>query len=308
LSPKEVVDNVITALNSNTMIAPNYWVDHKTGNDYFLTVQYYENGRPSIHNSLDLTSIPLRAPNLPKPTTLDAVVKLENTETATQISHYQIQRVTDVYVTPSGEDLGKVSSEVSRLIAGMKLPSGLRINLRGMVEGMNHSFRSFAQGLSLAVVLLYLILVAQFRSFKDPFLIMLALPMGFIGVMLVLPLTHTTLNVMSLMGVLMLVGIAASNSILIVEFAHRLEEQQIPMEDAVITSCRVRLRPILMTSLATIIGMVPMALKMGTGSEQYAPLARTLIGGLTSSVLLTVFIVPAAYMIVHGRRARETKS
>jgi multidrug efflux pump subunit AcrB len=137
---------------------------------------------------------------------------------------------------------------------------------------------------------------------------MLAIPMGFIGVMLVLPLTHTTLNVMSLMGVLMLVGIAASNSILIVEFAHRLEEQQIPMEDAVITSCRVRLRPILMTSLATIIGMVPMALKMGTGSEQYAPLARTLIGGLTSSVLLTVFIVPAAYMIVHGRRARETKS
>jgi multidrug efflux pump subunit AcrB len=308
LNPKEVVDNVITALNSNTMIAPNYWVDHKTGNDYFLTVQYYENGRPSIHNSLDLTSIPLRAPNLTKPTTLDAVVKLENTETATQISHYQIQRVTDVYVTPSGEDLGKVSSEVSRLIAGLKLPSGLRINLRGMVEGMNQSFRSFAQGLSLAVVLLYLILVAQFRSFKDPFLIMLAIPMGFIGVMLVLPLTHTTLNVMSLMGVLMLVGIAASNSILIVEFAHRLEEQQIPMEDAVITSCRVRLRPILMTSLATIIGMVPMALKMGTGSEQYAPLARTLIGGLTSSVLLTVFIVPAAYMIVHGRRARETKS
>jgi multidrug efflux pump subunit AcrB len=137
---------------------------------------------------------------------------------------------------------------------------------------------------------------------------MLAIPMGFIGVMLVLPLTHTTLNVMSLMGVLMLVGIAASNSILIVEFAHRLEEQQIPMEDAVITSCRVRLRPILMTSLATIIGMVPMALKMGTGSEQYAPLARTLIGGLTSSVLLTVFIVPAAYMIVHGRRAREARS
>jgi multidrug efflux pump subunit AcrB len=308
LSPKEVVDNVITALNSNTMIAPNYWVDHKTGNDYFLTVQYYEHGQPAIHNVVDLTSIPLRAPNLSKPTTLDTVVKLENTETATQISHYQIQRVTDVYVTPSGEDLGRVSSEVSHLIDGLKLPSGLRINLRGMVEGMNESFSSFAKGLSLAVVLLYLILVAQFRSFKDPVLIMLAIPMGFIGVMLVLPLTHTTLNVMSLMGVLMLVGIAASNSILIVEFAHRLEEQQIPMEDAVISSCRVRLRPILMTSLATIIGMVPMALKLGTGSEQYAPLARAIIGGLTSSVLLTVFIVPAAYMILHRRGAREARS
>jgi multidrug efflux pump subunit AcrB len=302
LSPKEVVDNVITALNSNTMIAPNYWVDHRTGNDYFLTVQYYEQGQPAIHNLVDLKSIPLRAPTLLKPTTLDSVVKLESTETATQIAHYQIQRVTDVYVTPSGEDLGKVSSAISRLIGGLKLPSGLRINLRGMVEGMNQSFHSFAIGLSLAVALLYLILVAQFRSFKDPFLIMLAIPMGFIGVMLILPLTHTTLNVMSLMGVLMLVGIAASNSILIVEFAHRLEEQEISVEDAVITSCRVRLRPILMTSLATIIGMAPMALKLGTGSEQYAPLARAIIGGLTTSVLLTVFIVPAAYLMVYGRR------
>ena len=149
-----------------------------------------------------------------------------------------------------------------------------------MVQGMTASFHSFAVGLSLSVVLLYLILVAQFRSFKDPLLIMLAIPMGFIGVLVVLPLTATTLNVMSLMGVLMLVGIAASNSILIVEFAHRLEEQGKSVEDAVITSCRVRLRPILMTSLATIIGMVPMALKMGTGSEQYAPLARAIIGGL----------------------------
>ena len=145
---------------------------------------------------------------------------------------------------------------------------------------MTASFHSFALGLSLSVVLLYLILVAQFRSFKDPLLIMLAIPMGFIGVLVILPLTATTLNVMSLMGVLMLVGIAASNSILIVEFAHRLEEQGKSVEDAVITSCRVRLRPILMTSFATIIGMVPMALKMGTGSEQYAPLARAIIGGL----------------------------
>ena len=145
---------------------------------------------------------------------------------------------------------------------------------------MTASFHSFAMGLSLSVVLLYLILVAQFRSFKDPLLIMLAIPMGFIGVLVVLPLTATTLNVMSLMGVLMLVGISASNSILIVEFAHRLEEQGKSVEDAVITSCRVRLRPILMTSFATIIGMVPMALKMGTGSEQYAPLARAIIGGL----------------------------
>jgi multidrug efflux pump subunit AcrB len=225
-----------------------------------------------------------------------------NTETPTEVDHYQIQKVTDVYVTPAGEDLGTLSDRIDSVIRGLDVPGNVRINLRGMVQGMRASFRSFAIGLSLSVVLLYLILVAQFRSFTDPFLIMLAIPMGLVGVLVVLPLTQTTLNVMSLMGVLMLAGVSASNSILIVEFAHRLEEEGLPVADAIVTSCRVRLRPILMTSLATIIGMVPMALKLGTGSEQYAPLARAIIGGLSASVVLTVFIVPAAYVLVYGRR------
>jgi len=307
LTQKDIVDNVITALNSNTMIAPNYWVDRKTGNDYFLTVQYFENGRPAIHSFTDLTNIPIHAPTLKQPTTLDTVVKVEAVQTPTEVDHYQIQRVTDIYVTPATEDLGKVSSAVARVVPQLKVPDNVRINIRGMVQGMNASFRSFAIGLSLSVVLLYLILVAQFKSFKDPFLIMLAIPMGFIGVLVILPLTGTTLNVMSLMGVLMLVGISASNSILIVEFAHRLEEQGKGVEEAVITSCRVRLRPILMTSLATIIGMVPMALKLGTGSEQYAPLARAIIGGLTVSVVLTVFIVPAAYLLAYRPRQTEVQ-
>jgi multidrug efflux pump subunit AcrB len=300
-----VVDDVITALNSNVMIAPNYWVDYKTGNDYFLTVQYYEHGRPAIHNFLDLTNIPLKAPNLKQPTTLDAVVKLRHTETPTEIDHYQIQRAADVYVTPSGEDLGRISSAIQKIITDMKVPPNVRVDLRGMVQGMNESFKSFARGFILAALLLYLVLVAQFRSFIDPLLIMLAIPMGFIGVLLILPLTGTTLNVMSLMGVLMLIGVAGSNSILIVDFAHKLEEQNLSTRDAVITACRVRLRPILMTSLATIIGMAPMALKLGTGSEQYAPMARAIIGGLTSSVLLTVFIVPAAYLLVYGKKDRQ---
>jgi len=302
LSQKDVVDNVITALNSNLMIAPNYWVDRKTGNDYFLTVQYFESGRPAIHDFMDLKNIPLRAPKLTEPTTLGAVVNLTRTQTPTEVDHYQIQRITDVYVTPAGEALGKVADAIRSILRKASLPGNVRVNLRGMVQGMTESFHSFALRLSLSVVLLYLILVAQFRSFKDPILIMLAIPMGFIGVLVILPVTHTTLNVMSLMGVLMLVGIAASNSILIVEFTHRLEEQGRSVEDAVITSCRVRLRPILMTSLATIIGMLPMALKLGTGSEQYAPLALAIIGGLIASVILTIFIVPAAYLLVYDRR------
>jgi multidrug efflux pump subunit AcrB len=301
LTQKDIVDNVITALNSNAMIAPNYWSDKATGNNYFLTVQYYENGSPAIHNLLDLKGIPLHAPGLKEPTTLDSVVKLVSFQSPTEVDHYQIQRTADVYVTPKSEDLGRVTDAIQSIVAETKHPANMRINLRGMVLGMQQSFRSFAIGLGLSSILLYLILVAQFRSFVDPILIMLAIPMGLIGVIVILVLTGTTLNVMSLMGVLMLVGIAASNSILIVDFAHRQRQEGLSVRDAVISSCRVRLRPILMTSLATIIGMVPMALKLGTGSEQYAPMAQAIIGGLTASVVLTIFIVPAAYILIYRR-------
>jgi multidrug efflux pump subunit AcrB len=305
LSQKDVVDNVITALNSNIMIAPNYWVDYKTGNDYFMSVQYAEHGKPAIHDLVDLKQIPLRAPNLKDPTTLDSVVKLVSLQSPTEVDHYQIQRVVDIYVTPSGEDLAKVRTSILQTIADAKLPPNIRVALRGMVNSMDQSFKSFGLGFGISFILLFLILVAQFKSWIDPFLIMLAIPMGFVGVLIILPLTHTTLNVMSLMGVLMLIGIADSNSILIVDFAHKLEEQGMSVADAVITACRVRLRPILMTSLATIIGMIPMAMKLGEGGEQYTPMARAIIGGLTSSVILTVFIVPAAYLLVYGRKERN---
>ena len=305
LSQQDVVNNVITALNSNIMIAPNYWVDYNTGNDYFLSVQYFEHGPSIVHNLIDLKQIPLRAPNLKDPTTLDTVVKLVPLESPTEIDHYQIQRIADVYVTPKGEDLGKLRTGILRTIADAKLPSNIRVTLRGMVNSMEESFTSFGIGMSISVTLLFLILIAQFKSWIDPVLIMLAIPMGIVGVLIILLLTHTTLNVMSLMGVLMLIGIADSNSILIVDFAHRLEEQGLSVSDAVITACRVRLRPILMTSLATIIGMIPMAMKLGEGGEQYTPMARAIIGGLTSSVLLTIFIVPAAYVLVYRGKERN---
>ena len=329
LSQKDVVDNVITALNSNYMIAPNYWVDRKSGNDYYLTVQYFEKGQAAIHNMADLGQIPLRDPGSGggmncgpagpprlgngqpswacaaegRPTTvLNNVVSVKQVQTPTEVDHYQIQRVVDVYVTPKGEDLQRVTSSIRNLIAKTAIPGNVRVNLRGMVNGMEQSFKSFAFGFLISFLLLFLILTAQFKSFIDPFLIMLAIPMGFVGVLIILPLTGSTLNVMSLMGVLMLVGIADSNSILIVDFAHNLEKQGLAPADAVITACRVRLRPILMTSLATIIGMIPMALKLGTGAEQYAPMAKAIIGGLTSSVVLTIFIVPAAYLLVYGKK------
>ena len=159
-------------------------------------------------------------------------------------------------------------------------------------------------GSALAVLLLYLILVAQFESFMDPLLILLAVPLGLSGVLLTLYLTGTTLNVQSLMGVVMMVGIVVSNSILIVEFTRRLREEGTPLAEAVALSCRIRLRPVLMTSLATIIGLLPMALKLGEGSEAYAPLARAIIGGLLVSLVTTVYIVPAAYLMVYRRKER----
>jgi multidrug efflux pump subunit AcrB len=332
LSQKDVVDNVITALNSNYMIAPNYWVDRKSGNDYYLTVQFFEKGQAAIHNMADLGQIPLRDPSggsdmncgpsghlslgTGQPawacageggatTVLNNVVSVKQVQTPTEVDHYQIQRVVDIYVTPAGEDLQRVTSAIRDILAKTNVPGNVRVNLRGMVEGMEASFKSFAFGFLISFVLLFLILTAQFKSFVDPLLIMLAIPMGFVGVLIILPLTGSTLNVMSLMGVLMLVGIADSNSILIVDFAHNLEKQGLSAKDAVITACRVRLRPILMTSLATIIGMIPMALKLGTGAEQYAPMAKAIIGGLTSSVVLTIFIVPAAYLLVYGKKGQE---
>jgi HAE1 family hydrophobic/amphiphilic exporter-1 len=298
LDQREVVDNVLTALTSNGMIAPSFWVDPKSGNDYMLTVQYPEG---QIKSLLDLRNMPLHAARQKEPTMLDAVTTVTPMKSPTEIDHYTIQRVIDIYVNPIGEDLGALASGINRIIASTKLPDGVRVATRGMVQGMQASFTSFGLGLLLALVLLYLILVAQFRSFMDPLLILLAVPTGLTGVLLALFLTGTTLNVQSLMGVLMMVGMVVSNSILIVEFTHRLEEDGMPLLDAVVNSCRIRLRPILMTSLATVLGLLPMALKLGTGSEAYAPLARAIIGGLIVSVMLTVFIVPAAYLLVYRR-------
>jgi HAE1 family hydrophobic/amphiphilic exporter-1 len=299
LDQREVVNNVITALTSNQMIAPSYWVDPKSGNDYMLTVQYPEN---QIRNLLDLRGIPLHSPRFREPTQLDAVTKITPLKSPTEIDHYQIQRVIDIYVNPAGEDLGRLASGIGNVLAHTTLPAGVRVATRGMVKGMQASFQSFGLGLLLAIVLLYLILVAQFRSAVDPLLILLAVPPGVTGVLLALYATGTTLNVQSLMGVVMMVGMVVSNSILIVEFTHRLEEDGMPLLDAVVNSCRIRLRPILMTSMATVFGLIPMALKLGTGSEAYAPLARAIIGGLLVSVAVTVFIVPAAYLLVYRRR------
>jgi len=305
LTPRDVVDNVITALTSNGMIAPSYWVDPKTGNNYMLTVQY-SNEKVGSMTMSDFRNIPLRATASKSYTPLQSVARIVPMNTPTEVDHYQLRRVIDIFVMPKTEDLSKVNAEASKLVSGLSLPKNARVRVQGAVVGMNESFLRFGIGLMLSVILVYLILMAQFRSFIDPFIILTAIPPGIAGVVAFLFITHTTLNIMSLMGVIMMTGIVVSNSILIVEFSGILHERRMGLQQAVVEACKVRLRPILMTSLATLLGLIPMALGVEAGSEQYAPLARAVIGGLGVSVVVTVFLVPAVYLVIHGRKRVET--
>ena len=304
LNSNEVIQNIITGLNSNGMIAPSYYVDPKTGNNYLETVQFPES---AVTNLTQLKQLPLRGANGNMVTNLGAVASITKANTPSEVDHYQIRRIVDVYVSPSGEDLGGLASRVEHVISKASIPQNERVTVRGSVNAMHKSFVSFGVGLILSVVLVYLILMAQFASFKDPFIILLAVPPGIMGVLLTLLLTHTTLNVMSLMGVIMMTGIVVSNSILIVDVTRILHKEGMAIDEAVTTACRMRLRPILMTSLATVLGMLPMAFTLEEGSEFYAPLARAVIGGLVVSVLLTIFLVPAAYLLVYRKHARITE-
>jgi multidrug efflux pump subunit AcrB len=329
LTAQDVVDDVVTALTSDGMVAPSYWIDPKTGNNYMVTVQYANRWIDNMSLE-DLKNIPLRGAHPPgySPTNigemasempasflkadhatgftpLSSVADIERFNTPTEVDHYQIRRVFDVYVSTKTEALQGVASRINKLIANTRHERNTTLHMHGAAVNMNTAFEEFGLGLVIAVVMVYLILMAQFTSFIDPFIILMAIPPGLAGVVMILLFTGSTLNIMSLMGVIMMTGIVVSNSILIVEFAGILHEQGQSLMEAVVHACKIRLRPILMTSLATLLGMIPMALGIETGSEQYAPLARAVIGGLGASVVVTVFLVPAVYLMIHGRRQEK---
>jgi multidrug efflux pump subunit AcrB len=326
LSAKDVVDNVITALTSDGQVAPSYWIDPVSGNNYMVTVQY-ENRLLDNMSLEDFKNIPLRgvephgfppideakqasliAPSMftgdhkQGYTPLSSVVDIRQINTPTEVDHYQIRRVIDVYVTTKTEALGSTGRRIRDLITNTKTERNTVLTLRGAVVNMNQAFRSFGLGLLVAVVLVYLVLMAQFTSFIDPFIILMAIPPGVAGVVMILLVTGSTLNIMSLMGTIMMTGIVVSNSILIVDFSNLMHHEGKPLLEATVEACKMRLRPILMTSLATLLGMIPMAIGAEAGSEQYAPLARAVIGGLAVSVVVTMFLVPAVYLVIHMRQ------
>jgi len=303
LNQRDVVTNVITALTSNQMIAPSIWIDPKSGNDYFLTAQYSE----SDINSLEtLLNIPVRGSHLdhaPQDALLlRNVASIRHEQHPAEADHYAIQRVVDVLVRPRGDDLGGARAAVANVLQAYHFPPEVAVTIRGSVAAMEAAFRSFGFGLAMAVVLLYLVMVAQFRSFMDPFIIMFAVPMGLIGVIWTLILTGTTLNIESFMGIIVMVGIVVSNSILLVDFANQRRREGQELRRAVLESARIRMRPILMTALATIAGLMPIALTLGEGSEASAPLARAAVGGLAVSTVLTLILVPCVYELLYARR------
>ncbi len=304
LTQDDVVKNVVTALNSSINFAPAFWVDDRNGNHYFLGAQYAED---KIQTRSTLEDIPITDPSphgnpSHEPTLLRNIAAISPGAAALEVEHRNITRVTDVFANVSGRDIASVAGEIQKRLARLQVPAGYRVEMRGEVQSLRESFGGLGWGLLMAVALVYLVMVAQFRSFLDPLIILLAVPLGLIGVIAILFATGTTVNIQSYLGTIFMVGIAVSNSVLLVEFSNRLRAEGIELHEAVVRASGIRLRPILMTSIAAIVALLPMAFRMGTGAEANVPLARAVVGGLAASTLLTLFVVPALYLTLKGRK------
>jgi CzcA family heavy metal efflux pump len=303
---RDVANSVLISLSSSSQVTPNFWADPKTGINYPVAIQTPQHRVDSV-DAVTSTSLAGRDPAHPQ--LLTNITSLERAETPAVISHTNVQPVFDLYANVQGSDLGRVSDKVTKIINEFrpKLAPGNTITVRGQVESMNTAFSKLGLGLIFAAVLIYFLMVVNFQSWTDPFIIITALPGAFAGILWMLFLTHTTFNVESMMGAIMSIGVATSNSILMITFANdQLREGKTAL-DAAILAGHTRLRPVLMTALAMIIGMVPMALGLGEGGEQNAPLGRAVIGGLLLATVATLFFVPVVFsMIRHKMRPRES--
>ncbi len=314
MSERDVVNTVLVSLSSSSLVAPNFYLNPSNNVNYTVAVQIPLKNIESIDSLQAIAVTPPSAGTLLQPSaalsptdvpqiptqTLANLAAIHHQVTPASISHYTVQRVVNIDATLEGRDLGSVARGILRKIAELgKLPPGTRITLRGQYEVMNQSFRSLGLGLILAILLVYFLMVVLFQSWLDPFIIMMAVPGALAGILWMLALTGTTINVESLMGSIMAIGIATSNSILLVSFANdiRVEKDVSPME-AALEAAKTRLRPVLMTALAMILGMLPMALALGEAGEQNAPLGRAVIGGLLAATVVTLFIVPTIYSLL----------
>jgi CzcA family heavy metal efflux pump len=301
LTQQDVANSLYISLSSSAAVQPNFWLDPKMGITYAVAAQTPQYSIDSI-NALQNTPIPMHTLNN-RTEVLGNMATLTPAVLPVVINHHNGAPVFDVYANTQDSDLGSVAAKVNRIVKeeSRSLPPGTKIIVRGQVESMNEAFDRLGLGLAFAALLVYLLMVVNYQSWLDPFIIICALPGAFCGIVWALFLTQTTFNVPSLMGAIMSIGVATANSILLVTFANELRARGIAPMEAAITAGYTRLRPIIMTACAMIIGMVPMALGLGEGGEQNAPLARAVIGGLTLATFATLFFVPLMFTVIHGR-------
>ena len=297
LTAENVIQQLVVAMNSSVSVNRNFWIDSSSGNQYFVGVQFPENAERSLEDILGMpVAISAQTNNR---VNFGSLVTPRRTNGEVEIHHSSLKRVANVLVNTERRDLGAVATDVRKALEGFQLPPGMRMTIKGEYNRMNETFRQLGIGLLLAIVLVYLLQVVLFRSWSAPAVIMASVPLGFIGVVWMLWLSGTTLNVQSMLGTIFLVGISVNNSLLLVEFANRLRrDPSVSAVSAIREAASTRFRPILMTFLATTLAMAPMAMGLGRGAEASTPLARAVVGGLAVSLVLTLFLVPVLYVAI----------
>ena len=304
LSERDVASNVLVSLSSSFQISPNFWLS-PNGVSYGIAVQTPQYKVDSVDA---LRTIPVNSPVVPQPQLLENLTTMNRGQEPAVVTHYNVQRVIDIYAGTQGRDLGGVAADISKITtaAQKQLPRGSSIVTRGQVATMQSSFIGLGAGLAFAIVLVYLLIVINFQSWSEAFIIITALPAALAGICWMLYLTHTTLSVPALMGTIMSMGVATANSVLIISFANERFAETKDALRAALEAGSTRLRPVIMTALAMIIGMVPMAIGMGEGGEQNAPLGRAVIGGLLFATVATLFFVPSVFAIIRNQNSHDS--
>jgi CzcA family heavy metal efflux pump len=307
LEQRDVAQNLLVSLSGSFQTAPTFWLNPENGITYNVAVQTPDYKVDSLQA---LMNTPVNAPRAPAPQVLANLATVQPAVTPVEISHYNTQPVMDVYASVAGRDLGGLARDTRAVLKEFegKLPRGTDIVMRGQVETMRSSFVGLGVGLVMSILLVYLLIVVNFQSWLDPFIIISALPGALAGIVWILLLTHTTLSVPSLTGAVMCMGVATANSILVISFARERMQEGMSAAEAALIAGYTRMRPVIMTALAMIIGMVPMALGWGEGGEQNAPLGRAVIGGLIFATVATLFFVPVIFSVMHGRRTHPASA
>jgi multidrug efflux pump subunit AcrB len=301
ITERDVTNSVVVSLASSFQLAPAFWIDPKNGASYPIVAQTPQYQLDSLSK---LSNLPITGTGSNGPQVLGALGTIRRTASDAIVSHYAIAPAVDIYSTIQGRDLGAVAADVQELInaTAKDRPKGATVTLRGQVETMNTAFDGLSFGLAEAIVLIYLLIVVNFQSWADPFVVVSALSAALAGIVWMLFATDTTLSVPALTGAIMCMGVATANSVLVISFAREELSLTGDAVKAALEAGVTRFRPVLMTALAMIIGMAPMALGLGQGGEQNAPLGRAVIGGLLFATCATLFFVPVAFSLAHGQR------